>query len=89
MSIDDVVEIFGLPDLFPALVDFMHCYIPENSAVYSIGGQRSTAAYTNFNIPKIQIWMGVCIQSKSFHNTDKVMSSQLINACPPCEEWPL
>ena len=89
MSIDDVAKKFRLPYFHPALVDFMDHYTPENSATYSISGQQSTVACSNLNFPKVQIWSGVHIQSKEFHNADEVMPSQLINACPPCDEWPL
>ena len=59
MSIDNAAEKFGLPDLFPALVDFMHHYRPKDSAMYSIGGWQSMVPCINFHIPKIQIWLGV------------------------------
>ena len=29
---------FGLPDLHPAVVDFMHSYMLENTTSYAIGG---------------------------------------------------
>ena len=74
MSIDQVAKKYRLPDLCPALVDFIHCYMPSNSAPYLIGGQCSTVAHS-------------CLQTKSFHNADEVIPSKLANACPPCEDW--
>ena len=38
MSIDQVAEKYRLPDLCPALVDFIHHYMPSNSAPCLIGG---------------------------------------------------
>lgn len=89
MTITEAAEKFGLPDLGPALVDFMHHCAQSNSATYSIGGQCSTTAHANISFPKISVWTGIHIQSTSFHNADKILPLQLVNASPPCEDWPL
>ena len=89
MSIDEVAKKYSLPDLHTALVDFIHCYSPSNPAPYLIGSQCSTAAHSNIGFVKIQVWSGICLQLKSFHNVDEVIPSKLINACPPCKDWPL
>ena len=89
MSIDQVAEKYRLPDLRPALVDFIHRYMPSNSAPYLIGGRRSTVAHSDIGSMKIRVWSGVRLQTKSFHNVDEVIPSKLANACPPCEDWPL
>ena len=88
MSIDEVAEKYKLLDLHPALVDFIHCYTPSNSAPYMIGGWCNTAAHSSIGSLKIQVWSGVHIQSKSFNNAE-VIPSKLVNAWPPCEYWPL
>ena len=89
MTLEEAAEKFRLPDLGPALIDFMHRYTGDSQAIYSIGGRRSTVAPTHIGSPKIQVWSGVRIQSKSFHNEDEIMPSKLVNACPPCADWPL
>ena len=89
MTIDDMAEKFGLPDLCPTLTDFLCHYMPDNSANYVIGGRQRAAANTDINFSKIEIWSGVHIQMKTFHNANKVTPSQLINACLPPDNWPL
>ena len=37
MLIDQVAEKYRLPDLCPALMEFIHHYMPSNSAPYLIG----------------------------------------------------
>ena len=89
MTVNDAAEKFGLPDLRPALTDFLCHYTPDNSANYDIGGWRRAVANTDINFSKIEIWSGVHIQTKTFHNANKVTPSQLINACLPSNNWPL
>lgn len=89
MTIDDAAEKFGLPDLHPALTDFMCHYTPDDPVNYVIGGRRSGVTNTDFNFSKIEVWSSVRVQAKSFHSANKVMPSQHISACPPCHDWPL
>ena len=89
MTVDDVAEKFGLPDLHPALTDFLCYYTPDNLANYVIGGWQRAVANTDINFSKIDIWSSVHIQIKMFHNPNKVTPSQLINASPPSNDWPL
>jgi hypothetical protein len=89
MSVNDVVEKFGLPDLCPALADFMHRYAPGDSITYAIGGRRRVAVPNDFNGAKVQVWSSVRMQSKSYHDVTEVMPAQIVNACPPCDDWPL
>ena len=89
MTIDDVAEKFGLPDLCPNLTDFVCLYAPDNLVNYVIGSWPSGVANTDFNFSKIEVWSSMHMQTKSFHSTNKVMPSQHISACPPCHDWPL
>ena len=59
MSIDKAAEKYGLPDLRPALMDFIRRYKSSNPAPYLIGGRRSMAACSEIGSLKIQIWSGV------------------------------
>ena len=90
LTINKAAVIYGISDLYPTLTDFIHHYTPTSPVtVYSIGGLRTTAAHANIGSMKIQVWFEVQLQSRNFHNTGKVIHSQLINACPPCYDWPL
>ena len=89
MSVDEATEKYRLPGLCPTLADFIHHYAPSNSVPYLIGGWCSTVAHPDVGSLRIQIWTGVCLQLKSFHNLDEVMPSKLVNARPPCDDWPL
>ena len=89
MSINEVAEKFGLLDLHAVLVDFIHCYLPSYPAPYLIGGWLSVADHFDIESVKIQVWSSIHLQLKLFHNMDEVIPLKLINACPPCEDWPL
>ena len=90
MTIDKAAVVYGIPDLCPALMDFIHHYTPTSPAtVYSIGAQHTTAAHVNIGPMRIQVWFRVQLQSRNFHNAGKVLPLQFINACPPCDDWPL
>ena len=89
MMVEDAATKFGLPDLRPALVDFMYRYAPEISDSYTIGGRRRAAASDSLEFSKIEVWSSVRIQTKAFYEVDGAMPSQLVNACPPCNDWPL
>ena len=75
--------------IFTPLSQILCHYMPYNSANYVIGGQQRAAANTDINFSKIEIWSSMHIQMKMFHNANKVTPSQLINACPPSDDWPL
>ena len=87
MTINEATKKFGLLDLCAALMDFMHHYMMANFAIYGISDQQSTVALTNFISPKVQVWSGVHIQLKSFHDVDEATPLQLVNACSPCADW--
>ena len=89
MIVDDVAEKFRLPDLCPALTDFICHYAPDSSVNYVIGGWQRGMPNTNFSFAKIEVWSSAHVQTKAFHNVNKVMPSQHISACPPCNDWPL
>ena len=90
MTFDEAAVVYGIPDLCPALMDFIHHYTPTSHAtMYSIGGWHTIAAYVNIGPMRIQVWFGVQLQSRNVHNAGKVLPSQFVNACPPCDDWPL
>ena len=74
----------------PALAHFMIRITDGSRAVYTVGGRRP-AATTNTPLPfqKIEVWPGLRIQMKDFHNPSIVHPPQTLCAWPPSADWPV
>ena len=91
LSVDAAAEKFHLPDLRPALAAYL-----ERTRVGTknlartqivIGGKRPTLNSDDLPFEKIEYWKTVRIQTRSFHDRTKLLSSETINASPPDGEW--
>ena len=88
MAINDVAEKYGLPDLLPALADFLN---KEKAcgpgAVHSIGGQRRASATSSLPFKEVQTWFKVRVQTTEFDNPSVVVPAQTFYCSPPDENW--
>jgi len=89
ISIDEVAEQFGLPDLRAALADFL-CYekVRRVDSVHSIGGGPCRSP-ENAELPfkNIQVWFKLRLQVTDIH-TNTILPAQTILTCPPDGSWP-
>ena len=85
LSIDEAMEMFALPDLRGALVDFITRL--DNNSALAIGGRRSANPVAPLPFDDIQIWSRVQIQNKSYHVPHNVLPPQTVNASPPSNPW--
>jgi hypothetical protein len=88
MTIDAIAEMFGLPDLRPALADFLQ-RLTENPVVHVMGGRRRALSGCSLPFEMLQVWSTVRIQSKAYHNRNEVLPPQTVSAAPCSESWPL
>ena len=85
LSVDEAMEMFALPDLRGALVDFITRL--DNNSALAIGGRRSANPVAPLPFDDIQIWSRVQIQNKSYHVPHNVLPPQTVNASPPSNPW--
>ena len=86
--IADIASIFGIPDLAPSLARFLSCAAEGNRSIYTVGGRRPPTSGTNLPFQKLEVWSGLRIQLKDYHNPCIVSPPQTLCARPPCKEWP-
>ncbi|KAH7905390.1 hypothetical protein BJ138DRAFT_1138293 [Hygrophoropsis aurantiaca] len=86
MTVDRASTDFNLPDLRPALADFLAR--SQNNIVHSVGGRRQAGAGCSLPFERVQVWCKVRIQLRNFHCPDVVECAQTVNAFPPSKKWP-
>ena len=88
--IHEIAIMFHIPDLTPALAHFLMRAAGGDRSLYTVGGRRPPAASaTSLPFQKLEVWQGLRIQSKDYHNPRIVHPPQTLCASPPSEEWPL
>ena len=88
MTVDEVAQWFSLPDLQPALTDYLACVNAYcRPVVHSVGGQHyaSPTAVLPFN--ELQIWLKVQIQNMLFHGIQDMSTTQTLFTSLPDTEW--
>jgi len=88
MIIDDAAEKYGLPDLRPALADFLNrekACGPDT--VDPIGGQRRASSVSSLPFDEIQVWFKVRVQNTEFGDPSIVVPVQTLFSSPPDESW--
>ena len=88
ITINDIAEKYCLPDLLPALTDFLN---KEKAcgpgAVHSIGGQRRASTTSSLPFNEAQVWFKVRVQNTEFDNPGVVVPAQTLFCSPPDETW--
>lgn len=84
IPIENVTEMFNLPDLWPALADFLNC---DGVHLHSFGGQRCSPLNAHLLFNDLQVWYKVHIQQKLYHNPTFHASVFTINAWPSNCMW--
>ena len=87
ISIDSLAEIYKLPDLHPALLDFFSQYL-ENPSFHRIGGRRGTHPNAQLPFTDVLVWYSFRMQTYS-SDEKSVTEPRRLNAIPPCDSWSL
>lgn len=87
ISIDSLVEMYNLPDLHPALLDFFsdHLQIPS---IHHIGGRRRTRTNAQLPFNNVAVWFSFRIQTRSMDD-GSISDPRRLNAMPPSDLWSL
>jgi hypothetical protein len=85
ISLDALARKYNLPDLRPALLDFL--YKRQNTSVHRIGGRRRTWVDTQLPFDDVMVWYSLRLQTRSFDG-GLVTEPRRLTAIPPCDSWP-
>ncbi|KAG1719323.1 hypothetical protein EDB19DRAFT_1919105 [Suillus lakei] len=88
-TVDEIAIMFGLPDLRPAIADFLHREATYGNHIHSIGGPRRAAHGAELPFDQVQVWFKICLQETEFHNPCNIRHAQTLNCAPPSDPWTL
>ncbi|KAJ4495335.1 hypothetical protein C8R41DRAFT_762707, partial [Lentinula lateritia] len=86
LTIEQVSNLYSLPDFYGACFDFLE-RIQANTQTFAIGGRRSSNQLLSLPFTRVKVWSRVCIQTKTYFNTDILADSHTIFAAPPSPGW--
>jgi len=78
MTVDEAAIHFGIPDLRPAIWEFLQCV--QDRSDHPVSGIRTLDANPHLPFDQIQIWCKVHVQNFPFHNKDNVDVPQTLRA---------
>ena len=84
LSLDEAAEMFKIPDLHQALMEYLHRL--ENGTPYVVSGTRTNHCVLPFDC--IQIWYKVCMQQMQYYNSKVPNGPQTLRALPPSTSCP-
>ncbi|KAG2750887.1 hypothetical protein P692DRAFT_201710227 [Suillus brevipes Sb2] len=82
MTVDKAAENFSLPDLHPAVSDYLD-QVDAHVDNFAVGGRRHAHPGCPLPFERIQVWCKIRTQSKSFHDPAKLEPTQTLHAQPP------
>jgi hypothetical protein len=88
MLVDETAQLFGIPDLRPALADHLRRVESGQDGIQAIGGRRTAPGACGLPFSYLQIWSKVRLQLTPYHNTREPASPRTINSSPPSPDWP-
>lgn len=89
MVIDEAALLYGLPDLRPALQNYMTKMAAGNSLhISSIGGRRAGNQDGPLPFTHVEMWTKLQVQGKAYHYPHDPFPPQTVNAAPPSKSWP-
>ena len=85
-SIEAVVTQFAIPDLLPALRDFLSHYLHDQQS-REIAGRRGPLWNASAPFEDMRVWHSVRVQTQGDHSPTPIPANKLF-ASPPSNEWP-
>lgn len=88
ISIDEAATLFHLPDLRPAIHEYLdRC---ANGGEHSVEGRRRHLPNSNSSptSERIQVWTKVRVQVRNYHHPEIVEPAQTVNVIPPSPKQP-
>lgn len=88
MTVDDASALFGLPDLRPAIWEFLQ-RVQQGSTNHPISGVTNQDLRCPLPFDRIQIWCKIRTQQFLYHDGRNVDSPQTLRAFPPSSDHPV
>ncbi|KAG1829540.1 hypothetical protein DFJ58DRAFT_848691 [Suillus subalutaceus] len=88
ISVDDTALKFDVPDLRPAIADFLGREAAHGQDyVHTIGGARRAKPTASLPFEKLQVWFKLQLQDTDLHDISVVRPAQTLNCSPPSGVW--
>ena len=87
MTVDEVASLFKLPDLRPAIADYIRRARDLRSPIFKIGQRRSSHPSAELPFTHIQVWYSVRMQMRT-SDVEGMTDPQRVCAAPPSDDWP-
>ncbi|KAG1808474.1 hypothetical protein EV424DRAFT_1574242 [Suillus variegatus] len=88
ISVDDTALKFEVPDLRPAIADFLSREAAHGQDfVHTIGGARRAGPTALLPFEKLQVWFKLRLQDTDLHDISVVRPAQTLNCSPPSGVW--
>jgi hypothetical protein len=86
MTVDEAAVLFGLPDLCPAIYEFLQCV--QNSSDLPVVGATTRDLRCPLPFDRVQIWYKVRVQQHLYHKEQEVDAPQTLRALPHSGDHP-
>ena len=86
-TVDEIAIKFKIPDLRPALADYVRRARELYSTTFKLGQRRVSPLDANLPFTHIEVWHSVRMQMQTTDATD-ITTPQRVCASPPSKEWP-
>ena len=96
LPIDEIATKFTLPDLRPAIADFIN-YVRKidnvrdsegNTYVTHVGGHRWARQDVQIPVTHLEVWTKLRLQTTAYHHPHNILPADTVNAGPPSLEFP-
>jgi hypothetical protein len=87
MTVDEVASKFKLPDLRPAIADYIRRAGDLRAPIFKIGQRRSSPPDANLPFTHLQVWYSVRMQMRT-SDVEGMTDPQRVCATPPSDGWP-
>lgn len=88
MSIEVVIKLFNLPDLQPALANFLKQYDPQ-ADILPLGSCQASPPNLPLPFEDLLVWSKFQIQLQAYHHPHQNLPPQTVMASLPLTDWPL
>jgi len=89
MLVDEAARVFHIPDLRPALADYLSQIESGRTGFQAIRGRRTAPQACHLPFDSLHIWYNVRMQGKLFHDRQNVAPPQTLHSSPPSTGFPL
>ena len=87
VTVDEIATKFKIPDLRPALTDYICCVCTLNSTIFKFGQRQTSSPDADLPFTHLNVWYSVRIQTQTTDAID-ITTPQRVCTSPSSAEWP-